>query len=330
MENARSDACGVSHLERVLSSGHFAVCGEIGPPRGADPSEVLRKCEYFRGVVDAVNLTDNQAAVARMSSMAASLLTMQAGLEPIMQMTCRDRNRLAQQSDMLGAAALGIRNILCLSGDHVTLGNHPQAKSVHDLDAVNLTAMMRGLREGHFLSGDEVKTPPELFIGATANPFGEPFLARVHNLKKKVASGAQFIQTQVVFDVPRFEKWMQACRDEGLTEQTYILAGIAPVRSASTLKFMRNNVAGVHIAEEYIQRMSAASSKEDAMDEGVRIAVETIQRVRDIPGVAGVHIMPVMWESVIRRVVEGAGLLPRPDVLESPPAEARSASELTP
>lgn len=301
-----------SNLERVLRAGHFAVCGELGPPQGSDPQDIVRKCGYFQGMVDAVNLTDNQTAIVRMCSLAASYLTLQTGLEPVMQMTCRDRNRLAQQADMLGAEALGVRNILCLTGDHARLGNHPEAKPVHDIDATNLIAAVNGLRQGRFMSGDEVKAPPKLFIGGAANPFGEPFEFRVLNLAKKIAAGADFFQTQPVFDLPRFKQWMQAVCDQGLHEKAFILAGVMPVRSVKALLYMKESVAGVRIADEYIERMAAKTDKEEAMAEGIAMAIEIIQELRKIPGVAGVHIMPVMWESVIGKVVEGAGLLPRP------------------
>ena len=317
MALTRGEIVSGSNLERVLRAGHFAVCGELGPPQGADPADVIRKCGYFKGVVDALNITDNQTAIVRMCSLAASHFAVQAGVEPVMQMTCRDRNRLAQQSDMLGAAALGVRNILCLTGDHARLGNHPEAKPVHDLDATNLIAAMKGLREGRFMSGDEVKSPPKLFIGGAANPFGEPFAFRVLNLAKKVAAGADFFQTQPVFDLPRFREWMQAICNMGLHEKTYILAGVMPVRSVKALEYMRDNVAGVRIADEYIRRMAAKTDKEEAMAEGVAMATEIIHEVRQVPGVSGVHIMPVMWESVIGRVVEGTGLLPRPVLPEA-------------
>lgn len=310
--NKRNEIVSGSNLERVLKAGHFAVCGELGPPQGSAPDDVLRKCEYFRGMVDTINITDNQTAIVRMSSAVASVLTVQAGLEPVMQMTCRDRNRLAQQSDMLGAAALGVKNILCLTGDHARLGNHPQAKPVHDIDSTNLIAAMHGLREGRFMSGDQVKTPPKLFIGGAANPFGEPFQFRVLNLAKKIAAGADFFQTQPVFDMARFKLWMQAVCDQGLHEKAFIIAGVMPVRSVRALEHMQDNVAGVRIAPEYISRMAAKTDKDEAMAEGIAIAIEIIQEVRQIPGVAGVHIMPVMWESSIGKVVEGAGLLPRP------------------
>ncbi len=317
MPAPRRDAVSGSNLERVLRAGHFAVCGELGPPQGAGPHDVIRKCGYFKGVVDAVNITDNQAAIVRMSSVAGSVLALREGLEPVLQMTCRDRNRLAQQSDVLGAATLGVRNILCLTGDHARLGNHPEAKPVHDIDATNLIAAMKGLRQGRFMNGDEAKPPPRLFIGGAANPFGEPFEFRVLNAAKKIAAGADFFQTQPVFDLPRFREWMRAVCERGLHEKAYILAGVMPVRSTRALEHMRDNVAGMRIADEYIRRMAAKTDREEAMAEGVAMAIEIIHEVRQIPGVAGVHIMPVMWESVTRKVVEGAGLLPRPVLPEA-------------
>ena len=307
-----------SNLERVLRAGHFAVCGEMSPPQGADAAAILKKCEYFRDVVDAVNLTDNQTAVVRMSSAMSSVFALQGGVEPIMQMTCRDRNRLAQQSEILGAAAAGVKNLLCLSGDYMSFGNHPGAKGVFDLDSVQLIHTAAEMHAGRFECGDEMKAPPHLFIGGAANPFAEPFEMRVMRLGKKIRAGAQFIQTQPVFDFPRFERWMAAVRDEGYHELVYILAGVMPVRSVRALKHMRDNVPGMRIADEYIQRMDGITDKKAAEEEGVAICVETIERLKTIPGVSGVHIMPVMWESITRRVVDGAGLLPRPTPAETP------------
>ena len=298
-----------SNLERILREGHFAVCGEMSPPQGADKAPILKKCEYFRNVVDAVNLTDNQTAIVRMSSAMSSAFAVEGGIEPIMQMTCRDRNRLAQQSDILGAYAAGVKNLLCLSGDYQSFGNHPDAKGVFDLDAVQLIHTVAGMNEAKFLSGDEIKPPPAMFIGGAANPFGEPFNMRILNLYKKIQAGAHFIQTQPVFDMPRFEKWMSAVRDEGYDREIFILAGVMPVKSAKALEYMRDSVPGMRIAPEYITRMKSA---QEPKDEGVAICIETIKQLKEIPGVAGVHIMPVMWESITSRIVEGAGLLPRP------------------
>jgi methylenetetrahydrofolate reductase (NADPH) len=296
-------------LERLLREGHFVVCGEMSPPQGADKASILKKCGYFKGVVDAVNLTDNQTAIVRMSSVMSSVFALEGGVEPIMQMTCRDRNRLAQQSDVLGAYAAGVKNLLCLTGDYQSFGNHSDAKGVFDLDSVQLIKTVAGMNEGKFLSGDEMKEPPKMFIGGAANPFAEPFDLRIIRLGKKIAAGVHFIQTQPVFDFPRFDRWMQAVREEGYDEQVYILAGVMPVRSVKALEYMKESVPGMSIADEYITRMKNA---EDPKEEGVRICVETIKRLRETPGVKGVHIMPVMWESITPRIVEESGLLPRP------------------
>lgn len=299
-----------SRLECLLREGKFAVCGEMSPPQGADKASILKKCDYFRGVVDAVNLTDNQTAIVRMSSVMSSVFALEGGVEPIMQMTCRDRNRLAQQADILGAYAAGVRNILCLSGDYQSFGNHPDAKGVFDLDSVQLIHTVSDMNAGRFLSGEEMKVPPAMFIGGAANPFAEPFGLRIIRLGKKIAAGVHFIQTQPVFDFPRFERWMDAVRNEGYDKQVYILAGVMPVRSVKALVYMKEEVPGMSIADEYIKRMESA---QDPKEEGVAICVETMKRLREIPGVSGIHIMPVMWESITPRLVEEAGLLPRPE-----------------
>ncbi len=299
-----------SNLERLLRDGQFVVCSEMGPPQGADKAIILKKSGYFKGIADAVNLTDNQTAIVRMSSAMSSVFALEGGIEPIMQMTCRDRNRLAQQSEILGACAAGVKNILCLSGDYMNFGNHPDAKGVFDLDSLQLINMCAGMNEGKFLCGDEMKVPPKIFIGGAANPFAEPFGLRIIRLGKKIRAGAHFIQTQPVFDFPKFERWMQAVRDEGFDREVFILAGVMPVKSVKALEYMNNDVPGMSIAPEYIQRMKSA---QDGKEEGVAICVETIKRLKEIPGVSGVHIMPVMWESITARIVEEAGLLPRPE-----------------
>lgn len=298
-----------SNLERLLLEGRFVVCGEMSPPQGADKGPILRKCGYFKDVVDAVNLTDNQTAIVRMSSVMSSVFALEGGVEPIMQMTCRDRNRLAQQSDILGAYAAGVRNILCLTGDYQSFGNHPEAKGVFDLDSVQLIRSVADMNEGLFMSGEEIKPPPRMFIGGAANPFAEPFDLRIIRLGKKIRAGARFIQTQPVFDMPRFERWMSAVRDEGYDQQVFILAGVMPVRSVKALLNMRESVPGMSIADEYIKRMESA---QDPKEEGVAMCVEIMRQLMNIPGVKGLHIMPVMWESITPRVVEEAGLLPRP------------------
>ncbi|MGQ9631347.1 MAG: methylenetetrahydrofolate reductase [bacterium] len=298
-----------SRLERILTEGQFAVCGELGPPASADGGVVLRKAEYFRGFVDAVNVTDNQSAIARMSSMASSILLMKAGLEPVLQMTCRDRNRIAIQSDILGAAALGIKNILCLTGDYQTAGNYPTAKGVFDLDSIQLIQMLKRMRdEGRMLNGDEIKVRPAVFIGAAAN-FTGPLEFRVMHLAKKVEAGADFIQTQAVFDIERFSHWMKLVREAGLCERVHIMAGVVLVRSARAARYMRDSVPGIDVPEDLISRLDGAK---DPKEEGLKICLETIDALRRIEGVRGVHIMPVMAESTIPTIVEQGGLLPRP------------------
>ena len=311
-----------SKLERLLKEGHFVVCGEMSPPQGADKSSIIKKSEYFRGVVDAVNLTDNQTAIVRMSSVMSSVFAIEGGIEPIMQMTCRDRNRLAQQSDILGAYAAGVKNLLCLTGDYQSFGNNAGAKGVFDLDSVQLIRMTADLNKGKFPSEEEVKPPPRMFIGGAANPFGEPLDLRIIRLGKKIQAGTHFIQTQPVFDMPRFERWISAVRDEGYDQQVFILAGVMPVRSVKALEYMRDSVPGMSIAEEYITRMGSA---QDPKEEGVAICVETIKRLKEIPGVKGVHIMPVMWESITPRIVEESGLLPRPIPKEEVESETTGA-----
>ncbi len=315
-----------SNLEKLLRAGHFVVTAEIGPPQSADPEVIRRKARLLKGVVDAANITDNQTAIVRMSSIASAVLAMQEGVEPVVQMTCRDRNRLAMQSDLLGAYALGARNLLCLTGDHQSFGNHPTAKNVHDLDSVQFIRMVRDMRdEGRFQCGDEIKgVRPAFFIGAAENPFADPFDFRPYRLAKKVAAGVDFIQTQIILDIPRFREFMKRVVDMGLHEKVYILAGIGPLKSAGAARYMRDKVPGMRVRDEYVERMEAAVAgipKEDKKGrkeawerEGIRIAIEQIQELREIPGVAGVHIMAIEWEEAVRPIVEGAGLLPRPVV----------------
>jgi methylenetetrahydrofolate reductase (NADPH) len=299
-----------TNLEKVLSEGHFAVTGELGPPKGTSADFVRRHAEILKNHVDAANITDNQTAVVRMSSVAASAIIKQMGLDPVMQMTCRDRNRIAMQSEILGAVALGVGNLLCLSGDHQKFGNHPEAKNVHDIDSMQLIQMAKKMRnEDQFLSGDKVSGGVPLFIGAAANPFGDPFEFRPIRLEKKVRAGADFIQTQGVFDVKRFAEYMKMVRDRGLHEQTYIMAGIIPMKSAGMARYMRDYVAGLTVPNELVKRMEDA---EDAKAEGVSIAVELIEQMREIEGVAGVHVMAVAWEAIVPEIVEKAGLYPRP------------------
>jgi methylenetetrahydrofolate reductase (NADPH) len=256
--------------------------------------------------VDGVNITDNQTAVVRLSSIASAKICLEEGLEPVVQMTCRDRNRLALQSDLLGMAALGIENVLCLSGDHQHFGDQPEAKPVFDLDSVQLIAAARRLREGFFLSGEPIKTPPVLFIGGAANPFADPLEMRIIRLEKKIRAGAQFIQTQPVFDLERMRQWMQMVREEKLHEKVAILAGVMPVKSAKALLYMKKDVPGMRIDPDIIQRMEKA---EDPKEEGVKIAVETIRKLKKIKGIRGIHLMPLMWESITPLIAEESGLV---------------------
>jgi methylenetetrahydrofolate reductase (NADPH) len=302
-----------SNLERVLKGGNFAVTSECGPPRGADPEAVRKKGGYLKGYVDAVNVTDNQTSVVRMSSIGASVLLKQMGFDPIMQMVCRDRNRIALQSDLLGASALGLNNVLCLSGDHQKFGDHPTAKNVFDIDSMQLIKTIKGLRDdGRFLGGEEVKGgKPDMFIGCAENPFADPFEIRAMRLAKKAACGAQFVQTQCIFNVPKFEKWMEMVRDLGVHEKVYILAGVTPCKSIGMARYMQKSVPGMDVPEDLITRLKGVP-KEGVADEGIKIAIETVQQVRAIKGVAGVHLMAIEWEEKVAELVQGAGLYPRP------------------
>ncbi len=305
-----------STLEKVLSAGHFAVTAELGPPQNANPEAIKKKAKHCAGNVEGANITDNQTAIVRMSSIAAGVIALSCGVEPIIQMVCRDRNRIAMQSDILGAAALGCKNLLCLSGDHQKFGNHPESAGVYDIDSVQLIAMVKQMRDDkQFISGDPIKEhEPRLFIGAVENPFADPFEFRVVRLAKKVNAGADFLQTQCIFDVDKFEKWMKMVVDQGLHEKIYILAGLTPVRSERALKFMNTEVAGMSIPDELISRMEAVKDKEEKKEEGIKICLEMIERIKNIEGVAGIHLMPIGWESITPVILERAGLLPRPQV----------------
>lgn len=303
-----------SVLEKVMKAGHVGVTGECGPPRGAMPDKVKEKAELLRGYVDAVNITDNQTAMVRMSSFAASMLLRQVDMHPVLQMVCRDRNRLAMQADIIGAYSHGINTMLCLSGDHMKFGDHPNASGVFDLDSVQLIQMVRKMRdEGKFQGGAEIKGAPKMFVGAAANPFADPFELRVARLGKKIRAGAEFIQTQCIFNVDKFEKWMEGVRERGLHKETYIMAGITPMKSVGAARYMRNKVPGMDVPAELVDRM-AKTPKEKQAQEGLDICVETIKRVLDIEGVSGVHIMAIEWESAVPEIVERSGLYPRPEV----------------
>lgn len=304
-----------SNLEKILENGKFAVTAEIGPPKSANPEVIRRKARMLKGSIDAFNVTDGQTAVARMASWAGCLIGKEEGLDPIVQMTCRDRNRIALQMDVLGVAALGINNILCLTGDHVSMGNHPFAKPVYDIDAVQFIKIVKDMRdEKRFQCGDEIDVEPRLYIGAVANPFaGSPLELRVLRLEKKVKAGADFIQTQCVYNVEKFERWMKLVRERKLHEKIHILAGVTPLKSYRMAKYMKENVPGIDIPDEILERMKNAP-KEEARERGIDLCVETIERLKEIEGVHGIHIMAIGWEDVVPVLVKKAGLLPRPSL----------------
>jgi len=301
-----------SRLERLLQAGQFVVTGECGPPKGADVDKVKRKAEFLAGHVDAVNVTDNQTAIVRMSSIGASALLVRMGMEPVMQMVCRDRNRIAMQSDIFGAYALGIRNMLCLSGDHQKFGNHAGAKNVYDVDSIQLIDMVRRMRdEGKVASGDEIDGVPRMFIGAAANPFGDPFEFRVTRLAKKIAAGVDFIQTQCIYNMDKFKAWMRQVVDQGLDQKVHILAGVTPLKSLGMARYMAKNVSGIEVPDALIKRIKGIP-KENRAQAGIQICIEQIQQLRETPGVHGIHLMAIEWEQKVREIVEGAGLSPRP------------------
>ena len=302
-----------SHLETILEKGLFAVTGELGPPKGNNLDVIKKKVDLLRGYVDAVNVTDNQTAIVRMSSIATSSHLVRMGLEPVMQMVTRDRNRIAIQSDIFGAASLGIKNMLCLTGDHHTFGNQVDAKNVHDLDSIQLIDCVRTLRDKGTLLGGEEKIDGEikLFIGAAENPFGDPFEFRAIRLGKKVTAGVNFIQTQCIYDMNRFKEWMKMVRDRGLHEKVHILAGVTPLKSGGMARYMAKNVSGIIIPDEIIDRIVKAPKP---AEEGIKFCVEQIQELKEVEGVHGVHIMAIEWEQMISRITEMAGLLPRPNV----------------
>ncbi len=304
-----------SKLEKILHSGHLAVTSECGPPRGSDPDVVTRKADMIKNHVDAINITDNQTSVTRLCSLAACIRLKLMGLEPVLQMVVRDRNRIALQSDILGAASFDIHNILCLSGDHQVFGDNPQGQNVFDIDSIQLLQTVRHMRdEGKFLGGDEIERPPRMFVGAAANPFADPFEIRVPRLAKKVAAGAEFIQTQCIYNLDKFELWMAQVRDRGLHEKVHILAGVTPFKSAGMAKYMKNRVPGMDVPDDVVKRM-AGVPKEKQAEEGLTICVESIQRLKDIEGVRGFHVMAIEWEEKVPEIVERSGLYPRPEIV---------------
>ena len=304
-----------SNLEKVLDAGHFAVTTELGPPKGTDVSVVKKKGSFLLGKVDAVNVTDCQTAVVRLSSIATSAILVQMGLEPVMQMTCRDRNRIAIQSDIFGASALGIKNMLAISGDHHSFGNQKNARKVFDIDSMQMLSLVKRMRDEKKMLSDEdiIQGEVPMFIGAAANPFAPPAEFRALLMKKKIEAGADFIQTQSIYDMDKFSEWMKIVRDMGLDRQCAILAGFTPLKSAGMARYMAEKVPGMQIPESVINRM-AGVPKEKAADEGIKIFCEQVEQIKEIEGIAGVHIMAIEWEHRIPEITERAGLLPRPVV----------------
>ncbi len=314
-----------SNLERILKAGEFAVTGELGPPKSGNPEVVREKARTLKGFVDAVNITDCQTAIVRMSSIAAGLITQSEGVEPVIQMTCRDRNRIGMQSDILGASALGLKNLLCLTGDHQKFGNHPGSKGVFDMDSIQMLGMVKAMRdERRFQCGEEIKNgEPRLFLGAAANPFAYPFEYRAVRLGKKVVAGADFVQTQIIYNVDKFTRFMAMVRDLGLDEKVYILAGVTPPKSLGMARYMKSSVPGMDVPDEVIRRMQDARDKQE---EGINICVDIIKQVQEIKGVAGVHVMAIEWESAVPEILKRAGLLPRPSIMAEGEAVGVTAS----
>ena len=328
-----------SNLEQALKAGYFAATGELGPPQSADRHEIEHKAQFLKGIVESVNITDNQTAVVRMSSISVAVMLMEQGVEPNIQMTARDRNRIAIQSDLLGAHALGVRNLLCLTGDHQTFGNHPYSKNVHDLDSISMLQMCRDMRDKKvFQCGDAIKgQEPRFFLGAAANPFADPFDFRPYRLGKKVRAGADFIQTQLIFNIPKFQEYMRRAVDLGLHEQTYILAGVGPIKSLGAARYMATRVPGMDVDPEYIDRMRDATKglpsladikamdnpqeakearrlrKEASEREGIQICVDIINACKETEGVAGVHIMAIEWEDAVDSIVKACQIGPKYD-----------------
>jgi methylenetetrahydrofolate reductase (NADPH) len=303
-----------SRLEKVLAAGAFAVTSECGPPRGSDPEVIVEKANLIKDHVDAVNITDNQTSMTRMCSLAACIRLKLMGLDPVLQMVTRDRNRIALQSDILGAASFDIHNILCLSGDHQSFGDCAQGQNVHDIDSIQLVQTVRHMRDdGKFLGGDDIKRPPQMFVGAAANPFADPYEFRVPRLAKKAAAGAEFIQTQCIYNLDKFEDWMAKVRDRGLHEKVAILAGLTPFKTAGMARYIKNRVPGMDVPDELVKRM-AALPKEKQPEEGIRICIESIQRLKACEGVRGFHVMAIEWEEKVPEIVEEAGLYPRPQI----------------
>jgi 5,10-methylenetetrahydrofolate reductase len=296
-----------SNLEKNLSEGRFVITTEIGPPKGSDASKIRDKAILLKGYADAFNITDNQTAVVRMSSLAGSLILLQMDMEPIMQMTCRDRNRIGLQSDVLGATALGVRNILCLTGDHQSFGNHPAAKGVFDIDSIQLLQIIKNMRDaGVFQSGDPLLGKrPCVFLGAAANPYADPFEIQVDRVRKKIDAGAEFIQTQSVYNIEKFSRWMDDVRSQGLDKKVHILAGVTPLKSVKMAERMKFHVPGTDVPDKVYEQIKNAS---DPVKAGYQIALQTIRELKELKGIHGIHITALFWEEIIPSLVNDSGL----------------------
>ena len=303
-----------SKLEKILSAGHYGVTSECGPPRGTNSDHIIKKAELIKDHVDAINITDNQTSMTRLCSLAACIRLKLMGLEPVLQMVTRDRNRIALQSDILGAASFDIHNILCLSGDHNSFGDCPQGQNVHDIDSMQLAQMVRLMRDdGKFISGDDLDGSPQMFVGAAANPFADPFEIRVPRLAKKITAGVEFVQTQCIYNLDKFEEWMKGVVDRGLHEKCYIMAGLTPMKSVGMAKYMQKRVPGMDVPDEVIARLQGVEKGKQA-EEGIKMCIESIERLKEVEGVKGFHIMAIEWEEKVPEIVEATGLYPRPKV----------------
>jgi len=304
-----------SRLEKIIAAGHLAVTSECGPPRDGRADVVGKKAELLRNHVDAINVTDNQTAVVRQCSLAACIRLKLMGLEPVLQMVTRDRNRIAMQSDLLGATSFGIHNVLCLTGDHQRFGDHPSSVNVFDMDSTRLIQTVKLMRDdGRLLSGHEMaEGRPQMFIGAAENPFADPFEIRVLRLAKKAAAGVQFIQTQCIYNMQKFKKWMEGVREMGLHEKVAILAGLTPMKNVGMAKYMKNRVPGIDVPDDIIKRL-AGVPKEKQAEEGIQICLEQIEELKQEEGIRGFHIMAIEWEEKVPDIVERAGLYPRPSI----------------
>ena len=301
-----------SELHRLLLGGEFVVTAELQAVDSADPRSVAELADVFRGKADAVNATDNSSAHPHLSPMAAAHLLADAGIEPIMQFVCRDRNRLALQADMLGAATLGVRNVLCMTGDDVSVGDHPEAKPIYDIDSIHLLQIASVMREeGTYVSGRQLTQPPDFFIGAVENPFAPPLEFRPMRLGKKIQAGAEFVQTQICFNLAKMRLFMARCADLGLLEHVWVLAGVFVPRSAKAVRYLRDQVPGIDVPDEVVDRLDSVPPDRQR-DEGIGLALDIVEQVRAIPGVSGLHLMTIRNEEAIVEVIERAGLLPRP------------------